>query len=114
MGFRVAGALVLGTSILLLVSGSIIIWAESGFLLAALAIAMYFFVLPLVTVPILRFTGAIGKDLRCHECGVKLNNPKNWEVEKYDAKNLHSVSCGGSRGSFRIPVNMGSAAMKRS
>src|SRR5947209_10028727 len=31
-----------------------------------------------------------------------------------DARNRHNVDCGGSRGSFRIPVNIGSPAMKRS
>ena len=60
--FAQFGLLVLLLTIILLVTGVLFVWLGSGFFAALVATGVYFFVLPLVFVPLLRRAGLIPRD----------------------------------------------------
>ena len=57
--FAQFGLLVLFLTIILLVTGVLFIWLGSGFLTALAAAGVYFFVLPLVILPLLQRAGLV-------------------------------------------------------
>ena len=53
LGFIAFGGYVLAFSIVLLISGLALLWIDAGFLGAVVGAAVYFLVLPLLTLPLL-------------------------------------------------------------
>ncbi len=57
--FRSVGGLALGLSIGLLIGGVLLVWAGAGFVAVLITLPVYFFLLPLIVVPILTAGGFV-------------------------------------------------------
>ena len=81
-------------SIVLLVGGLVIIWLAASFWLVVIATAAYFFVLPLITIPVLESAGftppSKSGDVRCAKCGALIESLQ-WTRENISTGELEYI-----------------------
>jgi len=86
-GYRDHRGFVLAVNVLLLMTALILMWWAKGFWSAAVGAGVYFFLLPLITYPLLNMIGLVPIKLSCQQCG------SEYEILSRISRGSDSIEC---------------------